>query len=768
MSGAEPVDDRASEKPTSRLARWIRLGLLAVLILGVVLVRPLTSALAPSPPGVHVVLWHSQRGREREVLEDLLRRFNAAHEGKIVVQPLAVPEASFKDKVRRSIPHGAGPDLFIRPHNEIGELDASGVLARIDARDLPTPPEGYLPGLLDGVSVNGALVGVPLTYKGLLQFYNTRLLPDGPLRSTSDLAALRARLPERVYPLAYDATSLFFQSPFFLGAGGKVFDPSGKQFRLFDEPGKHTFAWPGEWKKAGILPPDVSYNEATRLFEAGQAAVLLCGPWYAPQGSVAAHDEWDVAPLFDVGGAPGGSFVSVESVFVSSSARDRAATLEVARFLAGDEAQRARYQALSLPPVSARLYATLDAIRADAGPRAKRLADAQRQALEHGMVTPSSTRMGAVWTPALDVLSASVAGRDLDGAIEAARYTLDRVEDDRARAADPTIYGVLLVALLLLGTMMVVRRVRLDVASPAAQRARLLGSWGSVAAPYVIPGVVAVVALVLVPVVVSAGMSLFEYRGGHFTFVGWTNFREILLPPLARALEARSFYFALGVTVLWTLVNVLLHVSIGVSLALLLRPSYVRFRTAYRLVLILPWVIPNYITALMWKGMFHAQVGAINRLLSPFGFEGYNWFDHFGTAFFANVVTNTWLGFPFMMVVTLGALSSIPSELEEAATLDGASRWQRFRAIVLPHIRPALLPSVLLGSVWTFNMFNVVYLVSGGEPGSQTDILVSEAYRWAFERGERYGYAAAYSVLIFVFLLFYGRLSRRLEAKEPA
>jgi arabinogalactan oligomer/maltooligosaccharide transport system permease protein len=130
------------------------------------------------------------------------------------------------------------------------------------------------------------------------------------------------------------------------------------------------------------------------------------------------------------------------------------------------------------------------------------------------------------------------------------------------------------------------------------------------------------------------------------------------------------------------------------------------------------------------------------------------------------VVTNTWLGFPFMMVVTLGALSSIPSELEEAATLDGASRWQRFTAIVLPHIKPALLPSVLLGSVWTFNMFNVVYLVSGGEPGSQTDILVSEAYRWAFERGERYGYAAAYSVLIFLFLLFYGRLTRRLEAKE--
>ncbi len=760
------MSDESVPSPLSPLGRWVRIVLLSSLVLAVVLVRPITSALAPSPPGIHIVLWHSQRGPERELLEGLLRKFNAAHVGQIAVEPLAVPDATFKDKVRRSIPHGAGPDLFIRPHNEIGELDASHVLATLSPGDLPSPPASYMAGLVEGVSVRGGMVGIPLTYKGLLQFYNTRLLPDGPLRSTKDLAELRARLAPGTYPLAYDATSLFFQSPFFLGQGGKIFDDTGKHYALFDGPARETFDWPGTWKKTGILPPDVSYNESTRLFEGGQAAVLLCGPWYTPRGPIADKSEWDVAPIFDVGDQKGGSFITIESLFISAGAKDKKAALEVARFLAGEEAQSERYRVLSLPPVTTSLYGRLDSMGATGGARAKRLAEAQRQALEHGMVTPSSIGMGAVWTPALDVLSASVAGRDVGQAIEAAHYTLDRVQDEQVTEASPSLYGVLLVALLIFGTLLVVRRVRLDIASPAAARSRLMGAYGRVAVPYVLPGIVAVVTLVLVPVVVSAGMSLFDYRAGHFTFIGLQNFREILLPPLARAFEARSFYFALGVTVLWTLVNVFLHVTIGVSLALLLRPSYVRFRTAYRLVLILPWAIPNYITALMWKGMFHAQVGAINRLLAPFGFEGYNWFDHFGTAFFANVVTNTWLGFPFMMVVTLGALSSIPSELEEAATLDGASRFHRFRAIVLPHIRPALLPSVLLGSVWTFNMFNVIYLVSGGEPGSQTDILVSEAYRWAFERGERYGYAAAYSVLIFVFLLFYGRLSQRLEPKE--
>ena len=114
-----------------------------------------------------------------------------------------------------------------------------------------------------------------------------------------------------------------------------------------------------------------------------------------------------------------------------------------------------------------------------------------------------------------------------------------------------------------------------------------------------------------------------------------------------------------------------------------------------------------------------------------------------------------------MMVVTLGALTSIPKEVLEAAEVDGATRWQRFRHVTLPLLVPNMLPAVVLGTVWTFNMFNVIYLVSGGEPGGATDILVSEAYRWAFQRNEQFGFAAAYSTLIFLFLLGYSALTRR-------
>jgi arabinogalactan oligomer / maltooligosaccharide transport system permease protein len=182
--------------------------------------------------------------------------------------------------------------------------------------------------------------------------------------------------------------------------------------------------------------------------------------------------------------------------------------------------------------------------------------------------------------------------------------------------------------------------------------------------------------------------------------------------------------------------------------------------------LIIPWAVPSYVTALAWKGLFHRQFGAINAILVALGVEPVAWFARFTTAFAANLSTNVWLGFPFIMVVTMGAITSVPQDVLEAAEVDGATRWQRLKLVTLPMIRPVLTPSIALGAVWTFNMFNVVFLVSGGDPDGTTDILVSEAYRWAFTREAQVGYAAAFAV-IFFFLLFGGTraLGRLTEAR---
>ena len=272
---------------------------------------------------------------------------------------------------------------------------------------------------------------------------------------------------------------------------------------------------------------------------------------------------------------------------------------------------------------------------------------------------------------------------------------------------------------------------------------------------FLAPAAIAMAVLVLTPFVIGLVLGFYDHHHGTWSFVGLHNFGEILSGGGRPLDDPLNFWFILGVTVLWTLANVALHVSIGVGLALLLSRTWLRGKGIFRMLLILPWAIPNYITALIWRGMFDGEYGAINSLLHAVGLDNVSWFSKWAASFAANVTTNTWLGFPFMMVVALGALESIPKELYEAASVDGASAWQRFRHITLPFLRPALGPAVVLGSIWTFNMFNVIYLVSRGRPGGSTNILVTDAYRWAFERGERYGMAAAYATIIFLILLLW-------------
>jgi ABC-type sugar transport system permease subunit len=285
---------------------------------------------------------------------------------------------------------------------------------------------------------------------------------------------------------------------------------------------------------------------------------------------------------------------------------------------------------------------------------------------------------------------------------------------------------------------------------------------------FLAPAMIAMLILVAAPFIIGVLIGFYDHHQGTWTFVGLHNFGEILTGGGRPMDDPLNFWFILGVTVLWTVANVVLHVSIGVALAMLLSRSWLRGKGIFRMLLIVPWAVPNYITALMWKGVFTGEYGAMNSLLKSAGLDSVSWFSSWAASFTANVTTNTWLGFPFMMVVALGALESIPKELYEAASVDGASAWQRFRHITLPHLRPALGPAVVLGSIWTFNQFNVIYLVSAGQPGGATNILVTDAYRWAFERGERYGMAAAYATIIFLILLLWTVFGKRITRSKDA
>lgn len=228
-----------------------------------------------------------------------------------------------------------------------------------------------------------------------------------------------------------------------------------------------------------------------------------------------------------------------------------------------------------------------------------------------------------------------------------------------------------------------------------------------------------------------------------------------------------NFYYTFLFTIFWTVTNVTLGVTLGMILALMLNTKGLAMRPFYRVLLIFPWAMPNYITALIWKGMFHQQFGVINQVIQIFGGTAISWFEKPFTSFLTALATNGWLSFPFMMVVSLGALQSISADLYEAARVDGATRWQQFRAITLPSLKPALIPAIILSVVWTFNMFNIIFLVTQGEPAGSTEILITQAYKIAFQKYQ-YGYAAAYSTVIFFILLIYGSVQNKITQATEA
>lgn len=286
---------------------------------------------------------------------------------------------------------------------------------------------------------------------------------------------------------------------------------------------------------------------------------------------------------------------------------------------------------------------------------------------------------------------------------------------------------------------------------------------------YILPAMFGVFLLVFFPFIygfligftdynlTNFGGDLIEYFSDLKNY-GFDNFYNILR--VINFKDYSNFYFTLTHTIIWTVLNLIFHVGIGVALALLLNDERLRGRTIFRVLLILPWAIPNYITALIWRGMFHKQFGAVNGLLEMLGFQSISWFTQPGTAFLANLATNVWLGFPFMMIIALGALQSIPKELYEASAIDGSSRWQSFWNVTFPLLKPAMVPAIILGTIWTFNQFNVIYLVSGGGPDGATELLITDAYKLAFEQ-YRYGYAAAYCIIIFLVLFTYGVITSK-------
>jgi arabinogalactan oligomer/maltooligosaccharide transport system permease protein len=238
-------------------------------------------------------------------------------------------------------------------------------------------------------------------------------------------------------------------------------------------------------------------------------------------------------------------------------------------------------------------------------------------------------------------------------------------------------------------------------------------------------------------------------------FIAFDNYTNVLTG------ETGRFWMQFTNTVVWTLGCVIFHYTVGLALAVMLNRR-VRGRALYRMLLIVPWAVPGFVAAFAWRFLFDQQFGLINATIEKLGGDPVQWFDHRWTAMSTAIVANIWLGIPFMMVALLGGMQSISSDLYEAAEMDGASAWQRFRNVTLPGLRPVSATVILLGTIWTFNMFPIIYFVTRGQPAGETEILVTGAYRAAFEGIRNYSLAATYGVLILSMLVVYAGVYRRL------
>jgi len=703
---------------------------------------------------VPLKLWHAYRGGEEQALERAVADFTKATG--TPVELLAVPYDAFSSKLTSAIPHDAGPDVFIFAHERLRQFHRLKVVAPSTSLNR----SAYITSAIDALELDGQWYGYPLSLKCLALYYNTDLVARAPTTTAELLEALPSlsEASANRYGLVYEAADFYFHAPILAGFGGALFDANGRA-QLNTEGMANSLKWVKGLQDLQFMPTEVSGALVKSLFNEGKAAMVISGPWFA--GEIDASRKWAIAPLprvsenHDAQMAP---FLGVEAAFVSSMTRQPEQAEALAKFLSVGQATVARVTLGRQIPAELAAYDN-ELVARDP------LVASFRAAAELATPTPNTLEMARVWEPMKLALRAVLQGGtppEDAGALAERRYrALNR---ERPDDADPKPWLAGLVLIAIAASALVVRRATAMQKCTFAQR--YPEAWRGLA--WVAPAAVGVLVLIVIPFAVGISLSVFHHEAGEYSFVGLANFVDILTSRGYRITEPLSFYFTLAVTIGWTFLNVSLHVIIGLFLAILLKNPLLKLRGFYRVVLILPWAVPNYITALMWRGMFHRQFGAMNALLAALGIEPISWFTHFSTSFAANVITNTWMGFPFMMVVALGGLQSIPDDLYEAAEVDGASKWVQFRRITLPLLRPALLPAIILGLVWTFNMFNIIYLVSGGEPGGATDILVSEAYRWAFQRNEQYGFAAAYSVLIFFVLFAWSRVTNRLGAEARA
>jgi len=254
----------------------------------------------------------------------------------------------------------------------------------------------------------------------------------------------------------------------------------------------------------------------------------------------------------------------------------------------------------------------------------------------------------------------------------------------------------------------------------------------------VIPALLPIVILSVAPLARGVYLAFTDSRAGldvTTSFIGLDNFRELLRDDL--------FVNSFKIGIIWAVSVTAIQFVLALGLALLLSQN-LHGRWLARSLALIPWAMPPVVVGIMWKLFFQPQAGILNETLRRTGLPGENidWLSSFSWALPAVIVVGVWAGMPQTTIALLAGLQSIQDELHEAAAVDGATTWQRFRTITLPQLKPVIIAITSLDVIWNFNSFGLVYVLTEGGPAGKTELPMLFAYNQAFKFGE-FGYASA-------------------------
>jgi len=269
---------------------------------------------------------------------------------------------------------------------------------------------------------------------------------------------------------------------------------------------------------------------------------------------------------------------------------------------------------------------------------------------------------------------------------------------------------------------------------------------------FILPSIILLSILILYPLIRSFHLGFLNssFVIKNPVFIGFRNYTE--------ALMSLSFWKVVRNSTVWTVVVVFFQFLIGLSFALFLNKKLLIGRNIMRSLILIPWVIPGIIVGIIWKFIYHPQIGLFNSILIRLGL-----IDSYvaplaseKTALFAVIIVAIWKGFPFSTVVYLAALQSVSKDAIESAMIDGASYFQRLVHIVIPSMSRIIKITLLLTTIWTFNYFDITYAMTRGGPNRATQIFPLEIYNQAFSQF-KFSYAAAVAILSLIVILFFSQ-----------